>query len=234
MKKILLIVTLLFISNISFAQNNDTIKMKDYSARTIRGVVLIKGTQIPIQRATVKVNGQKTKMVTDKEGEFALKNVKGNVMLSITAKNFIGTTQSVDWDTDVMLTTLDIDPDIHASLTSGGLGEIPMALLSVSSNFIKLEADKSYTPEGIANRIRTLPGMMMNSKGEILIRGENSLRNEGSSAPLWVVDGNVLPTENYIGFSLNNPTIDILSHIDVDDIATIAILKGSQGAPLWF
>lgn len=223
MKTIFLMFSMLFVSSMTFSQSLDTLQMTKETTRNLRGVVVIKETgRIPIRNAMIVVQGTLLRAFTNNEGEFMIPDVKGGVMLSITAKNYIGVRTFIPADVDLMMISLRLDPALTSSFSSGGLGDLSMAMLSATGNVVKLDPERTYTPETIINKLRMLPGVEVGSSG-VRIRGAASFQL--STDPLLVVDGVVMGS-----CGSKDEIVDMLSSLDPDNIATIVVLKGSEGA----
>lgn len=206
----------------AFSQSLDTLEMKRDSVRTIRGIIFIKETRIPVRNATVFVRGTSFKTLTNDEGEFSIPNVTGEIHISIMARNYIGIRAKVSSDVDVMMISMRLDPGPNASSKGSGLAKINMAMLSNMGNVIAFDPDKTYTSTSIINKVRMLPGVEVTSSG-FRIRGASSFQL--GSNPLVVVDGVEMSNINSM-----DEMESLLLSLDPDNIANIVVIKGSGGA----
>lgn len=220
-EKTLLMVLLLFISSLAYAQD---------SSGKLSGVVVDSQGE-PIIGASVTIKGTTNGVITDYDGNFALSNFKDTDMLTISYVGYeeqeilIGTKRSLK----VVLNPRD---QVLDDVTVIGYGvqkkrDISSAISSVGGDVFK---DKPVTnlAQGIAGKIagvrisayNAAPGGDQN----IVIRGIGSVN--ASNAPLYVVDG--LPMQGDF-----NREESPLNSINPADIESIEVLKDASSSAIY-
>lgn len=200
-----------------------------------QGTVTVKGTVVdekeePVISATVVVVGQTNKgAITDIDGHFTLSGVSPSAKLKISYVGYKTTEISLDGKTSL---TIQLVPDSEVldelvvvgyatqrkeSLT-GSLQQISSKTLKTSStpsvsNMLSSKAPGVYVAPGSGQ-----PG----TNGAVVIRGKSTIN--GSTAPLWVIDGVIVGSDPG---SLNPNDVETMTILK--DAASTAIY-GSQGA----
>lgn len=208
--------------------------------RTVRGSVRdTEGMTLP--GANVLVKGTTTGVMTGMDGGFELVMPAGSNTLEVTYMGYTPKTVNVEGLNSVQI-TLELAAEQLQELVVTALG-IKREAKALGYSVQQVEGEALSN----ASRISPLSGLMGQVAGlqisesgsgaggssKILIRGANSLT--GSNDPLFVIDG--VPVDNsggssgglFGGFDYGNA----LNNINLDDVASITVLKGGAASALY-
>ena len=182
-----------------------------------------KGNTLP--GVTVRLKGGQTVVIADKDGKFNMDVPNSNAVLVF---SFIG------YATLELPVLQDRPMSVHMQLDQSKLNEVvvlgygSVKQRDLTGSVSTISSAKVTQVKGISNVAQTLQGQMAGVQvnqasgqpGEsmkIAIRGTNSIT--GSNAPLYVIDGQI--------------TQDISAQLNVDDIASIDVLKDASSTAIY-
>ena len=183
----------------------------------------------PVTGASVIVKGTTTGVVSDIDGKFVLEGVKTGEILEV---SFMGyKTQEIAYTGQATLNiTLSEDSELLDEVIVVGYSTQRKESLTGALQTLKSEKLTDISTPNVENMLNgKAPGVYVapgsgqpGSTGAVVIRGKSTIN--GSTAPLWVIDGVI------VGSSAGalNPT-DIETMTILKDAASTAIY-GSQGA----
>lgn len=174
---------------------------------------------------TVKLKGGNAVVVTDKDGKFSIDVPNGDAVLVF---SFIG------YATQELPVLQDRPMSVHMQLDQSKLNEVVVLgygsakQSDLTGSVSTISSAKVTQVKGISNVAQTLQGQMAGVQvnqasgqpGEamkIAIRGTNSIN--GGNDPLYVIDGQI--------------TQGISAQLNVDDIASIAVLKDASSTAIY-
>ncbi|MDO5035738.1 MAG: TonB-dependent receptor [Porphyromonas sp.] len=216
---VLLLMALLSLSTSLFAQNTITVK----------GTILDELNE-PVISATVVVLGEPNKgAISDFDGHFTITDVPSDAILRI---SYVGyQTQEVPLNGQREL-TIQLMPDSEVLSEVVVVGYTTQRKESLTGSLQQISADdlKTTTTPSVENMLSSKsPGVYVapgsgqpGSSGAVVIRGKSTIN--GSTAPLWVIDGVIVGS----GPGTLNPN-DVETMTILKDAASTAIY-GSQGA----
>ena len=228
MKRNLLVILLLAISTIAFAQKQISGKVVDDTGEAVPG-------------ANVIVKGTTEGTTTDLEGNYRVNVPEGSNVLIY---SFIGLeTKEVEiGQRSVLDITLNTDVKQLAEVVVTALGvekeqrRIGYAATQVDSKELTQGRDRSLlnSLQGkVAGLNITSASGQPGSSSRVILRGLSSLG--GSNQPLFVIDG--VPMNNsQIGSGSLNGGVDFgnrINDLNPEDIASITVLKGGAGSALY-
>lgn len=238
MKKFIEIVfcaLLLFISNFGFGQNN-----------TINGIVVGDNDDKPMRNVTVSIKGAKTATKTNETGNYSIIAQKGQVLQF----TYVDYTRQ-----EIAVVSNDAKINIRLVQTEKQLGEVVVTAFGVKKDNRTLgHAAQNVTGEAIAETQRDnwmgaltgkVAGATVISSGgapgasaQIVLRGFNSVG--GDNGALIILDGvplnNNVMSQHRLASNGDNRTNDFTNRaadINPDDIESITVLKGPEGAALY-
>ncbi len=203
------------------------------NSRTITGKVTDEmGTPIP--NASVVVKGTTLGTTTDKEGSFSLKVPETAKTLVFSSVNFAAREVSIGKSSNVNVNltpeTSNLDEVVVVGYgvqkkkdVTGAIGKIdagPIATLVTPS------VDKQLGGRTAGLRVTNSSGLV-NQPPIIRIRGVNSIN--GSSSPLFVLDGIPVESGGFAGYTNDN----LLSSINPADIESIEVLKDGSATAIY-
>lgn len=203
------------------------------NSRTITGKVTDEmGTPIP--SASVVVKGTTLGTTTDKEGSFSLKVPETAKTLVFSSVNFAAREVSIGKSSTVNVNltpeTSNLDEVVVVGYgvqkkkdVTGAIGKIdagPIATLVTPS------VDKQLGGRTAGLRVTNSSGLV-NQPPIIRIRGVNSIN--GSSSPLFVLDGIPVESGGFAGYTNDN----LLSSINPADIESIEVLKDGSATAIY-
>jgi hypothetical protein len=194
------IITICLIPSVVLSQKSDNNKKNKF---TITGTVFSKDKK-PVAGAIVYVDSVKTSATSDDQGRFRIKVKSEARRLSVFSVNYGFIDTEINGQTNMVLTF------------SGNNNDVPAFVLkdankSASNSPVKGKKINTYTD--IYQMIRhELPGVLVSGRS-IVVQGPNSFF--GSSQPLFVVNGAVVNS------------IDYISPVEVK---SIELLKGSYAS----
>ncbi|WP_407405331.1 SusC/RagA family TonB-linked outer membrane protein [Sodaliphilus sp.] len=192
------------------------------SAGIVKGTVVDENGE-PIIGASVQVVGTIQGAATDMDGNFSVK-AAGNAKLQV---SFIGYKTVTVNASSAGRVVLEEDKAQLDELVVVGYGQQRKAnLTGAVSNVDVSKSLESKSESDVAKALQgAVPGLtILNSNGDInadasvVIRGIGTLSNNGTSTPLYIVDG--VPVEN-------------LSYLNSDDIESISVLKDAASSSIY-
>lgn len=212
-----------------------------FAQDTYTGKVVSASSNENLTGVTVMLKGTARGSRTDADGNFSIRAKKGQVLefsfLGLLSKAVVlGDQKTVNISMEENTKTLD-------DVVVIGYGTVKKRDLTGSVASVSAEKLKDASSVSFGDALRgKLSGVLVTSSGgepgaglDIRIRGINSI--SASSNPLYVVDG--VPIESNQaevktgGSPLNNPTVNPLSYIDPNNIASIEVLKDASAAAIY-
>ncbi|MEP6683454.1 MAG: TonB-dependent receptor [Parafilimonas sp.] len=222
MKKLLLLCSLLIFSLMVFAQNSVTGKVTDEQ------------TGLPISGASIVIKGEKKGTVSDNEGNFSLPVASSSKTIIISSVGYA--------EQEVAITGSAIN--VVLTQTSKALNEVVVVGYgtslrkditgSVSQVNAKQITNTPATSFETAIQGRAAGVFVQQQNGKlgqainVTIRGGSSVT--GGNQPLYVVDGIPVTAADLSG---NGSSTNSLSDINMNDIASIEILKDASSAAIY-
>ncbi|WP_350329613.1 TonB-dependent receptor plug domain-containing protein [Myroides odoratimimus] len=243
---VLLLTSLTFICG--YAVPKDSLFNVDYQKKTIHGIV--KDHSTVLIGAIVQIKGTDVAISTDLQGKYSLQALVGDTLLvsyigykskeiTITNESVYNITLLQDQD---MLDEVVINAGYYTVKDRERTGSIAR----VTAKDIELQP--------VINPLQAIQGRMAGvnitqNSGvpgggfDIQIRGRNSLRPYqnnaiNGNAPLYVIDGVVIPTSNLVNSLLSTQILpmsdsNILNSINPSDIESIEILKDADATAIY-
>jgi TonB-linked SusC/RagA family outer membrane protein len=197
---------------------------------TVTGRIIAADTGQPLGAVRVQVVGTNLGAITNPDGRFEIRNVpEGEVELQVQSLGFVSVTRtvtvppggSVSVDFQLARDVLALDGVV---VTAFGI-ERAARSLSYSTQGVNTESMSQARDLNVVNSLQgKVAGLNINqastgvgSSSRVVLRGNRSI--SGSNEPLIVLDG--VPIRGSIG------------DINPDDIASIDVLKGPNGAALY-
>jgi TonB-linked SusC/RagA family outer membrane protein len=189
-----------------------------------------KGQALP--GATVAVKGTSKGTVTNNAGMFTLKDVPANAPLLVTFQGYESTTVDIRGQSAITV-TLKADISKLGDVVVVGYGTQKKIASTGSIASVK-GADITQTPvtnvaQGLAARV---PGVQITQNNaapggniSVRIRGTNSIN--GSSEPLYIIDGIQISNSGGVG------DVSPLSTINPNDIESVEILKDASSTAIY-
>ncbi len=212
-----------------------------FAQDTYTGKVVSASSNENLTGVTVMLKGTARGSRTNADGNFSIRARKGQVLefsfLGLLSKAVVlGDQKTVNISMEENTKTLD-------DVVVIGYGTVKKRDLTGSVASVSAEKLKDASSVSFGDALRgKLSGVLVTSSGgepgaglDIRIRGINSI--SASSNPLYVVDG--VPIESNQaevktgGSPLNNPTVNPLSYIDPNNIASIEVLKDASAAAIY-
>ena len=207
----------------------------------VTGTVISQEDGEPIIGASVVVQGSKTGVVTDMNGQFSLSVPEGKKIVI----SYIGMKTETVTPRNGMRVSLASDGQSLDEVVVTGMTQIDKRLFSGASTKISAEAAKI---DGMADISRSLEGRaagvsVQNVSGtfgtapKIRVRGATSIY--GSSKPLWVVDGVIMEDVTDVSAdqlsSGNAETLisSAIAGLNSDDIESFQILKDGSATSIY-
>lgn len=213
MKKLIVVLNLLFSVSFLFAQNTITVK----------GKVTEAANGDPIPGVSVLLKGTTTGLITDLDGNYTIQ-APGNGTLVF---SFIGmqTEEVAINNSAVINVSLKASTEMVDEVIVVGYGKLNVKDLTSSISTIKTE-ELAKTPTGQAMQSLQgkVPGLQVVSSGgpgdspTIRVRGIGSYPGANNEAPLYVVDGMFF---------------DNIDFLNTADIASISVLKDASAAAIY-
>ncbi|WP_199142072.1 SusC/RagA family TonB-linked outer membrane protein, partial [Pedobacter sp. ASV12] len=180
---------------------------------------------IAMPEVTVKLKDGTPLAITDKEGKFNITVPSSKSILVFSFIGYVSQELAIVKDS-LMIVHMQLDQSKLNEVVVLGYGSVKQRDLTGSVSTIS--SAKITQAKGISNVAQTLQGQMAGVQvnqasgqpGEamkIAIRGTNSIT--GSNAPLYVIDGQI--------------TQDISAQLNVDDIASIDVLKDASSTAIY-
>nr|WP_315421999.1 SusC/RagA family TonB-linked outer membrane protein [uncultured Pedobacter sp.] len=196
--------------------------IKRFQSIDVTGKVLDE-KNLPLPGATVSVKGLKKQVVTNKDGEFTLKDVDEDAVLMIT---FLG------YQTREIKASENLG-NIILTIQTGQLDEVTVSTgyqtLSkerVTGSFSTLSS-KQLDQQRLSSMQSLLEGRIPGYNNG-LIRGTTSMN--GLVQPLYVIDG--FPVEN-LKLDANNSVAEGIPGLNLEDVESITVLKDAAAASIY-
>ncbi|KUF40869.1 SusC/RagA family TonB-linked outer membrane protein [Myroides marinus] len=232
----------------TYAVSKDNLFNLDYQKRTISGTV--NDNSGVLIGAIVQIKGTDVATTTDPSGKYSLNASSGDILvisyIGYKTKEIVITTSlvyniSLLQDEDVLSEVV-----INAGYYSVKDREKTGSIARVTAKDIELQP--------VINPLQAIQGRMAGvnitqNTGvpgggfDIQIRGRNSLRGYknnaiNGNAPLYVIDGVVIPTSNLVNSTLSTSILpmsdtNILNSINPSDIESIEILKDADATAIY-
>jgi TonB-linked SusC/RagA family outer membrane protein len=233
-RRLLTMLALLLIGQLSFAQSHQTIK----------GVVTDARNKEPLAGATVRLEGTTFATTTDAAGAYTLNtNVKNGsyaLVISFTGYKVITKTVTLDQSPVTFNTTLDEN--------ALSLGEVVVTGTTVAvtkkqlGNAISTVSGKDLQ-QGLATSVdQALAGKVAgaqvsqnsgNPDGGISVHLRGNSTISGSSDPLYIIDGVIVNNNSDQLIDLGGYTENRMADINPADVDHIEIIKGAAGAAIY-
>ena len=210
--------------------SHDESKIKSRPAENRRiSVIPIKGKVTDtngqaLQGATLRIKGENSLVITDKNGEFAFDNISPNSILQV---SFIGyKTKEITITNESGYLTIALETDKSnldvVSIVSTGYQEVPQERATGSFTVIDNKTlNRAVSPDLLTRLNGVTNGLLIdNNTGNpdgISIRGRSTLFS--NTEPLIVID--------------NFPYEGDINSINPDDIENVTILKDAAAASIW-
>ncbi len=223
---------------------NNTSESFNFFEQTVTGTIKDQNSGEPLPGVNVMVKGTTAGTATDAEGKYEINVTDGNAILvfsyvgylsqeitvgsrSVVDISMVSDTRNLD---EVVVTALGIKREKKAlSFATGELKGTDFADARETNLASALSAK-------IAGVQVTSSSGGMSGASRVIIRGNSSL--SGNSQPLYVIDG--VPMDNSNRRSLGSQTFatgvdggDGISNINPNDIESVTVLKGPNGAALY-
>jgi TonB-linked SusC/RagA family outer membrane protein len=220
--------------------------------RTITGRVVAEGGSEPLSGATVQVVGSTAGAITTDDGRYRISTPDGAVQLSFRRIGFKRRVIDVPADRAVVDASLDRDALKLEELVITGQGTA-VARQNLANDVASIDAEaltKVQTTSFEGALQGKIPGanIQMNSGapgggGQVQIRGITSIN--GSSDPLWVVDG-VIVSNDVLNPGVTAVTrssglqpvnqdngVNRIADLNLNDIERIEVLKGASASSIY-
>ncbi len=193
----------------------------------------------PLVGASVLIAGSSRGVITDEKGKFSLLLIPGTKLVNVDFLGFKARKLIIDPQQLVVKLTLEQDTNTLDELVVIGYGtqtkrDITGAITSVSAKDIDRNVGGSIETS-LQGRI---PGLnIVQNSGEpgtsstITLRGAASIN--GSSEPLYIVDGVPLSTESISSIAGDGASFNPLAGINPSDIESIEVLKDAASAAIY-
>lgn len=234
-KLFLCVISLLLVSNLSFAQTK----------RTITGVVRdSQGNPVPL--ATVQVKGAKQGVVADEAGRYTITIDKADAVLVVSYVGYSPREATVGSDNTLNIV---LDPPVAMNeivVTALGIKREAKSIGYSAQKVSSADITKAAAPDIATGLMGKSAGLnitpnngVQGGSSRIVIRGNNSIL--GNNQPLIVMDGIQVQNDpvgggsQTAGSSLENPKDwgSFMNFINPDEVEDITVLKGASAAALY-
>jgi len=196
--------------------------IKRFQSIDINGRVLDEKNQ-PLPGATVSVKGLKKQTVTNSDGEFTLKDVDEDAVLTIT---FLGyQTREIKASENLGNLILTVQTDQLDEVTVS-TGYQTLSKERVTGSFSTVSS-KQLDQQRLSSMQSLLEGRIPGYNNG-LIRGTTSMN--GLVQPLYVIDG--FPVEN-LKLDANNNVAEGIPGLNLEDVESITVLKDAAAASIY-
>jgi TonB-linked SusC/RagA family outer membrane protein len=229
-----------------------TFAVAQQPARTVSGRVVAEGGSEPLAGATVQIVGTTTGTYTSEDGRYRLAAPVGPFQLSVRRIGFKRRTVDVAADRNTIDVALERDALKLEELVITGQGTA-VARQNLANDVASVDAEaltKVQTTSFEGALQGKVPGanIQMNSGapgggGQVQIRGITSIN--GSSDPLWVVDG-VIVSNDVLNPGITAVTrssglqpqaqdngVNRIADLNLNDIERIEVLKGASASSIY-
>jgi len=211
MKKLLL--TLLFFTQLAFAQ----------SSWTVTGQLTEAGNGEPVIGATIMIQETSEGSISDLDGKFSLSNVPPNATLIIQMIGYKTTKYQVSQNNEIINLAIETDAYVLDEFVSVGYGQMKKSDLTGAVSSVKADDLKKTPASGLDQALQgKVAGVTVNANsgqpGEaavVRIRGIGTVNN---AAPIYVVDGMI---------------VDDISFLSPNDIESTEVLKDASSTAIY-
>ncbi len=222
-----MILTLLlaFVVQITFAQE-----------KTISGTV--SDELGPVTDVSVKVKGTEIGTVTDFDGNYSIKAKFGD-MIEFSHISYQDTTKTVGELSTLNVIISSSGVGLDEVVITGYGGITTQRDLTTNVSKVNVEDVKSISTSNIANALQgTVSGLQISSSsgapgGEVSVSIRGASTINGSSTPLYVIDGIVMFTGSTVSNSFGGQQNSALSNLNSDDIESITVLKDAASTAVY-
>jgi TonB-linked SusC/RagA family outer membrane protein len=178
-------------------------------------------TGLALVGATITIQGQNTKTVTDQDGTFTIKANKGEILI-LTYVGYKSSMVTVDENMQYLFELHDDVSKLKEVIVNTGYQELPKERATGSFEVIDSKKINEQVGTNILQRLQGISSLLFDNHGTssqipFTIRGINTIN--GNIAPLIVVD--------------NFPYDGDFNNINPEDVASITILKDAAAASIW-
>ena len=226
-----LLLLFLLITSVMFAQE-----------KSVSGRVISSKDNTPLASVTVGAKGTTAKVTSSDDGSFTINVPAQATALEFSFIGYKAKEVSLSGISASVVVSLDEDPMVLSDVVVTALGVTRrVKSLTFASQNIKTADIKEVRDANILNTLQGKIAGAAISQGSggvggasrIVLRGNRSLGNNNA---LIVVDG--VPINNSVGSSVSSDfggvtTADGISNINPDDIESINVLRGANGAALY-
>ncbi len=203
------------------------------NSRTVSGKVTDENGA-PIPNASVIVKGTTTGTTTANDGTFSLKVPENSKTLIISSVNFMSVEVSISKTSTVSVSLQSSSANLEEVVVIGyGTQKKKEVTGSVSqvnpvniSTLVTPSVDKQLGGRATGVLVTNSSGLV-NQPPRIRIRGVNSIN--GSSSPLFVLDGIPMESGGFAGYTTDN----LLASINPADIESIDVLKDGSATAIF-
>jgi TonB-linked SusC/RagA family outer membrane protein len=217
--------------------------------QTIKGTIIDESGQ-PVAGATVRVKGDQQVTTSGEDGTYTLANVKTGARIIISYTGFeqqeIGTTGNAYEKVQLKKLNNTLDDVVVVGYGSRKKSEVTGAITTVKASDL-LQTPVANLAQGLQGRVAGLQVTQNNAAPggsiSIRLRGTNSIN--GSSEPLYIIDGVQIQNNTAPGVSGpptlgnissvggNSNTVSSLSFLNPNDIESIEVLKDASAAAIY-
>lgn len=219
--------------------------MATIAQQAVTGTVRSSRDNLPVIGATVALQGSNTITVTDDNGNFRLLVPSLTGVINFTHSGMIPVSEKID-GRSVFNLVMNADEEQLSEVVVTAIGiEKNKKALGYSTQVVKGSELTEAREVNIANALKgKVAGVFVNASATgpggssyINIRGASSF--QGNNQPLYVIDGVPMDNDNVGAPDLSNPVGqardygDGIGSVSPDDIESITVLKGPNGASLY-
>jgi TonB-dependent starch-binding outer membrane protein SusC len=208
-----------------------------YAQYTVEGTVLDQSTNTPLPGATVLLVDTNYGTATDIDGYFEFESVpSGTYTLRVSYVGYVQLNRTINVNQDLNLNlTLSMDQQSLSEVVVTGYGSIVREQMTGNITSISARQIEEVPVNSFESALQgQAPGVFI-QKGNgklgqainIRVRGTSSV--SASSQPLYVIDGIPVTSESQSTTADTNPLTDL----NIDDIASIEILKDAAAAAIY-
>ena len=205
-----------------------------YAQKTVSGQILDKETNQPVPEVSILIKGTNKGVVTDFDGNYAIKNVDQNATLVFSYMGFIAQEVLVENQTSINIVleadVNKLDEVVVAALNiqrdKASLGYSVAQIDAIEVNVVKDNNVMNSLTGKVSGLQITQANTGVDGSSRILLRGITTI--SGSNRPLVVIDG--IPVGGGGGGATawgGTDGGDAMSDINPDNVESISILKGA-------
>ena len=200
----------------------------------IKGRVLNSKDNSPLENVSIKLNGQKKGLTSQKDGSFAIQVAKGQ-SLEFSSVSMISKVIKIDNLNDNLIVLLDENEDKLSDVVVVAYNTVKKSSFTGSASTIKNTVIENKPNTSFQESLQGNVAGVQSSNGsgnpgaapDIRIRGIGSIN--ASSAPLYVIDGIPVVTGDVAGSGQSNT----LAGINANDIQSLTVLKDASATSLY-